>query len=461
MEENKLNTINRFEERQSSPLNEALNRLLSIHEEPQSRALFSIRDTPDNCSQSNENNDKPPSVYRLRSRVSHRFAPSSIKGLKSCGIQLQNREYSGALIGEKNLKGTKRVRAEGFKNCSSPFCPFCEWKMREDKAELLSYALKRANRLGYKTKFITLTAPSTSSNGSPLSIDFQYEHLKKAFSTWRGSIQTQAKRKNKEAFTGFSYSYDATFKKKNGVYHTNLHLHLIMATDSEEEFSQDNLHARWVKAYRGARGNKRLHLWKKACWVEEVKSDNIADYIYKYLGASEETLGSTGKQHSSPNSFTIRDLIEKLAVWSPEPALIALYKTLTITFYKMTWSSLGSLKPLGVVEKEKMEEEKNKSPFEEDEEFVEVVRASISEESSKAIHSIDGCYEFLIDNLFEIADLIDIQNDETAYLIRQHHRNPTQMCDDFTIAQQSWLKFYQEQSQIKIIRDTADIKTLS
>ena len=108
-----------------------------------------------------------------------------------------------------------------------------------------------------------------------------------------------------------------------------------------------------------------------------------------------------------------------------------------------------------------MEMESSQVFNEEKEEFVEVVRASISEESSKAIHSIDGCYEFLIDNLFEIADLIDIQNDETAYLIRQHHRNPTQMCDDFTIAQQSWLKFYQEQSQIKILRDTADIETLS
>ena len=333
--------------------------------------------------------------------------------------------------------------------------------MREEKADMLSYALKGAFKLGYKAKFITLTAPSTNSQGSPLSIDEQYYYLKKAFSTWRASIQTQAKRKNKDAFTAFSYSWDATFKKKNGFYHTNLHLHLIMVTDSEEEFSQKNLQERWLKAYRGSRGNKRLHLWKKACWVEEVKSDDISNYIFKFLNASKEALGSTGKQHSSPNSFTIRDLIEKLSLLNPEPALISLYKTLTITFYKMTWSSLGSLKPLGVEEKEKMEKEQVNLVQKDEEEFVEVIRANISEQSSKAIHSIDGCYEFLIDNLFEIGDLIDIQNSETACLIRQHHLHPVQMVDDFIIAQQSWLKFYQNQYQVKIMRDTPDIETLS
>jgi len=347
---------------------------------PEESALFFNRDS--------DRKSQTKSRYRLRSLVNWNYSPQELRGVRSCG-----RRAIGALVDYSSTGSKHSVGGVGL--CRHFACPVCAHKRTNDQSAKLTSALQGATAEGWENRFITLTHPSTAAGGKfNVSIQQQYEYLSKAKTKFIQRLRARLRYLfGKSAQLAFAFSYDITFNSSGKA---NLHIHGIVG--SNRQLEDLDFEKTWKKAYKSVHpmGDK-IHLFKRACYVEAIESGGLTNYVYKAMGVAQEVVGSAGKTKASGSSFTIRGLVEKLAT-DPTKLLANLYSSLLLTFKGKTWATLGGFNQFVV-------EDINDEQLESEEDQAEKVEVSVSKISHHAICSLLGL-ELVLDSVWDFHDII-------------------------------------------------------
>lgn len=230
------------------------------------------------------------------------------------------------------------VQIKNAFRCRSPLCYSCGPSRTATFANDLQRALKESESRGGSATFITLTIPTDTS------IEEQRSILAEAYRSFSKEIS----RSLKGIKSGFSFSYDITFKKIRKDYQPHLHIHAILFAEKKIGISKEDAFKIWERSAKRAAG-REIFLSPNAFYFEEMMSKEAASrYVSKFLTSSLEIANGQGKVSGL---FALYEV-----ALNDERARRVLGACLK-AFFNKNWSSLGSYAGSLVPDEEEVEDQ--------------------------------------------------------------------------------------------------------
>jgi hypothetical protein len=270
--------------------------------------------------------------FTLREEVQRRYYPTPKAPLEQKCIENWERGWDVKTCGTKTISGQHwagvtitGTKILNVKRCNKHFCVVCSHKRCTEDAIRMKECMEEAHKQGYKFAFVTLTIPTHSS------IEEQVYVLNNALHRWKVLLREWVRKaRNKARYGGMyiSHSWDVTFRHHGDA--THLHFHcLVMA----KENTGIPFEAFWLKAVEETTEGMAFHpyhLHHDACLVKPVAMEDTgsyANYFAKYNGIANEVIGGESKYETKDtNNYSLQELIESLAILSPDERHVAIYK---------------------------------------------------------------------------------------------------------------------------------------
>ena len=250
-------------------------------------------------------------------RFQHR-APASSSSLRSC---LRKPIYGQKLQYEATAEGST---VRGAFRCGSSFCPSCGKAKTARMAGKLERALQANIERGGESYFLTLTIPNDRS------LEEQRQLLGASYRAFSKSLSGFLKDLGVER-SGFSWSYDATFRGPSAKPH--LHLHVVLFLSSPVELPEQTLFELWEGKVQKVEG-RPIYLSRKAFYAQRVESHQATSkYVFKHIKSSLELANSKGK------SCGFWSVLERAS--KGDGAAIRAHSDTLKAFFNRSWSHLG------------------------------------------------------------------------------------------------------------------------